>query len=111
MPIINQAGTGIIEKGAGIFISERVKKTLFASLYLFNEGKNFELVHSEYDYVMQALRSQGINNTDFVVYGDIRGPIKIWKINYPKDMKINPDYLETSYPSENLRLAKQGYYS
>jgi asparagine N-glycosylation enzyme membrane subunit Stt3 len=111
IPAISSDGTSLNKKGAGIFVSSRVKKTNFARLYLFNESENFELVHSEYDYVMQALKGQGINNTEFVVYGDIHGPIKIWKINYPAGMKVNPAYLEIKYPSEELRLAKPGYYS
>ena len=66
--------------------------------------------HEEKDYVVEMLNSQGLNVTDFVVYGAVKGPIKIWKIDYPKDIEIVPEWLETSYPNDELRLAKEGYY-
>jgi asparagine N-glycosylation enzyme membrane subunit Stt3 len=111
IPMIVASGTQLNKKGAGIFTSSRVKPTLFARLYLFNEEpEGFELVHEEKDYVVEALNNQGLNLSDFVVYNSIKGPIKIWKITYPQNIDIVPEWLETSYPSEELRLAKSGYY-
>ncbi|MEM4230741.1 MAG: hypothetical protein QXF25_02605, partial [Candidatus Pacearchaeota archaeon] len=110
IPRVDSSGASLDKKGAGIFISLRVKKTNFARLYLFNQTENFELVHVEDDYIVQLLKAQGIDVRDFVVYGEIRGPIKIWKINYPKDIKANPEYLKTNYPNQDLALAKPGYY-
>jgi len=96
--------------GAGIFLGSRVKRTNFARLYLFNQSENFRLVHTEDDEVVKFLRNQGFDITDFVFYNGIRGPIKIWEIKYPEDIKANPDYLKTDYPSQELSLAKPGFY-
>ena len=35
---------------------------------------------------------------DFVYYNGVRGPIKIWEINYTGQEKVNPEYLATDYP-------------
>jgi hypothetical protein len=111
LPMITNGGTQLNKKGAGIFVSSRVKPTLFAKLYLFNEEpKGFELVHAEEDYVVGMLKAQGLNVTDFVVYGNIKGPIKIWEISYPENISIVPEWLETNYPSEDIKIAKPGYY-
>lgn len=110
VPMITDSGTQLNKKGAGIFVSSRVIKTLFAKLYLFNEGDNFELVHEEEDYIVGMINAQGLNVTDFLVYGSVKGPIRIWKINYPADISIVPEWLEKDYPSEELRLAKGGFY-
>lgn len=92
--------------GVGIFLTERVRKTLFAKLYLFNQGENFELVHSEDDFFIADLKSRNISSKDFAEYQGIRGPIKIWKVNYPVDIKENSDFLKTDYPKK-IRLARQ----
>jgi asparagine N-glycosylation enzyme membrane subunit Stt3 len=109
MPAV-MSETQLDKKGAGILISPRVMKTEFAKLYLFGQGENFKLVHSEDDEVVKMLRAQGFNATDFVFYNGVRGPIKIWKVEYPQGMKSNPDYLATAFPSQDIAIAKPGYY-
>ena len=42
---------------------------------------------------------------DFIMYGDIQGPIKIWKIKYPAGIEKKEEYLQTGYP-ESIRLVK-----
>ncbi len=89
--------------GAGIFIGERVYKTLLTKFYLFNEKSDFfELVYSEDDFVVRDLKNQGAipQNQDFVLFNGVRGPIKMWKVNYPEGIEIVPEYLETNYPDE-----------
>jgi dolichyl-diphosphooligosaccharide--protein glycosyltransferase len=93
--------------GAALYLSERAMKTLWVKLYLFDEAKNFELVHSEQDLVVEQLRhNYNLTIPDFIYYQDIKGPIKIWKINYPNDTKENPEYLKTDFPSEGLWLPR-----
>ncbi len=81
--------------GAGMYLSPRVKDSLFARLYL-NDEKNdyFELVYSTPDLPLGIIR------------GSLIGPIKIWKINYPKNFEVNEKdkeyYLRTTYPDEKL---------
>jgi len=110
MPAVTSNGATVNKLGAGILISPRVKKTMFAKLYLFNEGENFKLAYTEDDEIIKMLKMQGFDAKDFVFYNGIRGPIKIWKVNYPQGTKSNPSYLETAYPSQDLSLAKPGYY-
>ncbi|MEM3405630.1 MAG: STT3 domain-containing protein [Candidatus Pacearchaeota archaeon] len=103
-----QTETGNIkmeEIGAGIYLSPRVMRTFFAQKYIlndpFNRFDNFELVHKEDDLLVSYLRQNSdIYVGDFIYYYGIRGPIKIWKINYNGDEKINETYLRTSQPPE-----------
>jgi hypothetical protein len=106
MPVAQQQGTAISLKkdGALLYLSDRTVLSQLARLYLYNENSpNFKLVHSEDDLFVAQLKAQNATDSDFVVYGGLRGPIKIWEISYPNGMKVNPQYLRTSYP--NLILA------
>lgn len=99
-------GVQIEDDGAMLFLSNRTVNSQVARLYLFNENDPyFKLVHSEDDFVVAQLKTQGIKS-DFVLYDQFRGPIRIWQINYPAGMKINPIYLQTDYPNVNLTIAK-----
>jgi len=106
IPKIEQTNRGLnmSEIGAGIYISPRVMRTLFAQEYLldnpFNNFNNFELAHKEDDLFIDYLKSQNVDVGDFVYYYGLRGPIKIWKIKYNGDEKINETYLRTSQPPE-----------
>lgn len=113
-PAISQVSGGMTmdKTGALLYLSNRTVKSQLARLYLYNEANpNFKLVHSEPDQIVSSLRSQGAlaENEDFVYYpgADLRGPIKIWEINYPSGMQINQTYLQTSYPNPNLQIARQ----
>ena len=67
------------QEGAVMYLSEKVKDSLVAKLYLMddpdNEYPELELVHQESTYPF------GFN------YGSYRGPIKIYKVN--KDQMVN----------------------
>ncbi|HLD97914.1 MAG TPA: STT3 domain-containing protein [Candidatus Nanoarchaeia archaeon] len=92
------------DKGALLFLSERTVDGLLVRKYLFEEEGNFKLVHSEPNLIIADLRNQGLELDDFVYYqGSFLGPIKIWEINYPQNIKFNPDYLVTEYPDEKLK--------
>lgn len=91
-------GTQVKSNGAVMLLSERNMRALWVRLYLLGEGKNFELVHNEPSYVTQALRNQGIDVGDVVFYQGVQGPIKIWKVNYNGDEKVNPEYIQGDYP-------------
>ncbi|MFH1249386.1 MAG: STT3 domain-containing protein [archaeon] len=104
IPKLNPSGQGmnINYIGAGLYLNERAMNALWVKLYLLNQTQNFELAHSEQSYVVKQLRLQGINVPDFVFYGDVNGPINIWKVNYPADIKFKSEYLRTSYPDAKL---------
>ncbi len=103
LPRLNQVDGGIqVEQdGAVIYLSNKTVKSQLARLYLYKANDpSFKLVHTEYDYVVSQIKSNNINlDSDFVYYGgDIRGPIRIWEINYPSTTKFDPKYLKTSGP-------------
>ncbi|MFH1307852.1 MAG: STT3 domain-containing protein [archaeon] len=101
-------GLKVNELGGAIYLSPRTVNGLMARLYLMNDNsKGFKLVHEENNLIIESLRSQGLNLGSFVLYqGSVLGPIKIWEIEYPEGIKINPDYLDTAYP-DDVRLHKQ----
>lgn len=85
--------------GAMMYLSPRVTSSLFAQLYLMNDPNNLYLTlnlsHSEPDPVVTSLKSQGANVNEFVYYQGIRGPIKIWGVNYPDDIISREEFLRT----------------
>ncbi len=101
----SQGGVQIDSLGTIIYISPRVMKGLFAQIYLlddpFNNFPNFELIHNEPSLLVENLRNQNVKVNDFVYYQDMRGPIKIWKINYTGKEEIKQEYLDTD-PSKYL---------
>ena len=101
----SSGGIGIQDVGAGMFLSERNMRALWVRLYLLNQKENFELVHSEPNAIVSMLKAQNKDVGDFVYYGDVEGPIKIWRANFPADIQKNESYLETYWP-ENIKLAK-----
>ncbi|OGJ13050.1 hypothetical protein A3K82_03335 [Candidatus Pacearchaeota archaeon RBG_19FT_COMBO_34_9] len=89
------------EKGAAFYLSKRTVHSGIARLYLFNEESDyFKLVHTEDNLINEQLKEQGMSVGDFVYYQGFQGPIKIWEISYPKDIKLNESYLDTEFPEE-----------
>jgi len=80
--------------GSGIYISEKVRRTLFTQFYLFGkESDYFKLVYED---------SGGMPLSDY--QGRIIGPLKIWEISYPDNLNI-PDYFYgTSLPNPNVTI-------
>ena len=95
-------GARVSEMGSAFFLSERNMRALWVKLYLLNQDDNFELVHKEQDLIAQNVNSK-FNVGDIITYYDIHGPIKIWKINYPENIKANSAYLSKDYP-DSVRL-------
>jgi hypothetical protein len=110
---IDQTSTGsmtIVPAGAALYLSNRTVDSELAKLYLFNEKSDYiKLEHTEQDLLISNLRSQGATLDDFVYYQGLRGPIKIWQISYPSDIKLNTSYLSTEYPAE-LQQVTPGLY-
>ena len=109
MPVVNQDGQGLsIEKdGALIYLSKKTVKSQLARLYLYKEnGPYFKLVHSEDDAVVAWLKTQNPGVEDIVLFNGIRGPIRIWEINYPSDIELKDEYLSTVYPTKELELLR-----
>src|SRR3989339_596397 len=91
-------GQGINPLGAAIYLSPKVSKGLFAQLYLlddaFNNYPTLEIAHVESDMVINSLRSMGYQGGEFIFYQGLRGPLKIWEVNYPEDTKVIPEFKE-----------------
>ena len=95
----------IKETGTSLFFTERAMRALWIKLYFFNEGENFKLVHSEDSFIVKDIKNQKPDIGDFVFFQGVQGPIKIWEVSYPANTKFKPEYLETSYPNESLRIS------
>ncbi len=102
IPKISQAGGGIqIDNlGTAIYLSPKVSKGLFAQLYLLNDAfKNYPTVtiaHAESDPTIKGLNNQGADLEEFVFFNGFRGPIKIWKVDYPSNTLAKEEFLRTS---------------
>ncbi len=103
MPSIvsNGGGEGIDSTGAILYLSNKIVTNQFSRLYIFNlNDSSFKLVHNEDDYIVSQLKARGLSDNDFVyLNGEVRGPIRIWSINYPQGMTVNNEYLKTVTPS------------
>ena len=85
--------------GAGIYVSEKVKKTLFAQLYLFGKpGKYFKLAYSDENQIPLALYN-----------GRLIGPLKIWEITYPENLEVPEHYYEDVLINPNVTSLEGRY--
>src|SRR3989344_3109554 len=114
-PRLDQLSDGrvnLVGNGALMYLSPRTIHSQVAELYLFNQdSKYFKLVNSQDSYVVESLKSQGMTGVeDFLWYQGLQGPIRIWEITYPTDIKMREEFLERDYPDERLFLAKPGAY-
>ena len=97
IPIINSDNT-MNQIGGGIVLTKKTGNSLFARLYILNQqSKYFSLVYDDSNSVPLSFYN-----------GRLIGPIKIWKVNYPDDLKLtSEDYIyntRTDYP--NVELTK-----
>jgi len=88
------------QTGVAIYLSKRTMNGLFAQLYLLNDAfdnyPTIKIAHSEDDVLIKNLKSQGAGIGDFVYYQGLRGPIKIWKVDYPENVIAREEFLKTS---------------
>jgi asparagine N-glycosylation enzyme membrane subunit Stt3 len=105
----NSDGGGTIERrGAAIYLSSKTVQSTLARYYLYKEaGPYIKLVHTEDDFAVAYFKSINATSEDILYYGGIRGPIRIWEISYPANIKANPQYLNTSYSDINLLVKVQ----
>lgn len=115
IPKVNDAQTGIDKMGAVIYLSPKVSKSLLAQIYLLGNIKGryseFKLAHTEPDFYISYLKSMGLDVGDFVyVAGNLRGPIKIWKVSPDENILTHKEFLKTSgeYAEfDNLKFVKE----
>jgi len=77
-----------------LYVSPKTRNTLFTQMYLLGkEWPGFKLVYDDSDNWPLIYASH---------LGRLFGPFKIWEIEYPQEIKANPEYLKTSYPSQDI---------
>jgi dolichyl-diphosphooligosaccharide--protein glycosyltransferase len=103
IPQVTQTTTGQVsvnQLGAGIYLSPRVSKTLFAKVYLMNDPLNeyptIKKANFEDDYVITALKQQGMDIGEFAYFNGFIGPLKIWKVDYPDNIIENKGFIAES---------------
>jgi len=102
-----QTNLETIPNGALFYLSKKTVHSLLVRKYLFEEEVGFRLIHNEPNIIISELRRQGAKLDDFVYYqGNFLGPIKIWEIQYPKNVQRNESYLVTSYPNPALEISR-----
>jgi asparagine N-glycosylation enzyme membrane subunit Stt3 len=98
----SNGGIQMDREGGVIYISPRVLNGMMAQIYLLNDPfkkfSAFTLAHAENNIIVNDLNSQGAKIDEFVIYGDIHGPIKIWNIDYTGNETFKPEYLEKNPP-------------
>jgi len=84
--------------GAVFYLSPRLMRGMLAQVYIMddplNNFPNFKLAHTESALVLDDLRNQGMNLPDIVYFQGVRGPIKIWEVEYTGKEQIKEEYLE-----------------
>lgn len=104
-PRVDSSGSKVEKDGSMLYLSERTVNTQLARLYLYNEDNSyFKLAHSEDDVVVKQTKAQGIDS-DFVYYGGLRGPIRIWEVDYPAGMEVNPEYVQKQFVNPELAVS------
>jgi len=99
IPKISQIGQqlNIDNFGTAIYLSPKVKNSLFAQIYLLNDAFNnyptLKVVHSEQDMAVRDLNNQGANVDELIYFNGFRGPIKIWEVNYPSNIIEREEFL------------------
>ncbi len=96
----SQGGISIDDLNAVIYLSPKVSKGLFAQLYLMDDPlkkySTLTLARSQPDLFVSQLRNQGPDVDDIVYFQGFRGPIKIWKVDYPENIAEIEGFLNTS---------------
>jgi hypothetical protein len=103
IPQITQVNNGLQldEEGALIYFSSRVVNSLVAQLYLMNDPLNqyetVELAHSEPDPIETYVEMySGMKLNEFFYFNGLRGPLKIWRVEYPENIIAREEFTRTS---------------
>jgi len=91
-------GEGYNPRGSALFLSPRNMRALWIQMYFFNNVKQFNLIHIEYNYIVKGLKEQGVPSRELIYYKGLQGPIKIWEINYTGEEIFNEEYLLSDFP-------------
>ena len=97
---VNGQSVNVDEFGSVIYLSPKVAKGLFAQLYLmedpFNDYPTIKPAYSQDDPLVADLKSQGLSVDEIIYFQGFRGPIKIWKTEYPENILIREEFLRNT---------------
>ncbi len=97
IPVINNDKVNAI--GAGVYLSPKVKDSLFAELYLYDKkSDNFKLEYSDESQIPLAIYN-----------GRMIGPYKIWSVNYPDNLSVPEEYYKRELPDPRVAEVKDNY--
>ena len=79
-------------KGSSLYVSRKVKDSLFARLYIYGmQVPHFTLAYTDEDQVPLA-----------VYNGRLFGPLKIWNVTVPEDIVVDPALKKKELPDPRL---------
>lgn len=84
--------------GAGLYLSPEVYKGMFAKIYLLNK---------EYENIKLAYSDENTGMPLAIYQGRLIGPLKIWKITYPDNITVPPEYYKNELPDPALNDIKK----
>lgn len=79
--------------GAALYLSPEVYRGLFAKLYLLNQ---------DWPYIKMAYSDENTGMPLALYQGRLIGPTKIWKVSYPNNLTIPPEYYKNELPDERV---------
>ncbi|MDP3917456.1 MAG: STT3 domain-containing protein [Nanoarchaeota archaeon] len=78
--------------GSALYISPKIRRTLFAQIYLFGKtSENFKLVYTD----------EGSFNL-LIYNGRLLGPLKVWETNYPDGLEPSEYYYKNELPDPRV---------
>ncbi|MFA5953760.1 MAG: STT3 domain-containing protein [Candidatus Pacearchaeota archaeon] len=103
IPQLTESNQGLSydSTGALMYLSPRVSRSLLGQVYILNDPKNkfsgITLTHKEDDTFVSYIKSIYQTDEEFMYYQGLRGPLKIWKINYPENTTEYSEFLESNF--------------
>ena len=86
-------GQKVDPKGAGLYLSPKVRKSRITQLYLWGGTSDyFQLEYSDEAQMPLALYN-----------GRNIGPLKVWKISYPSDIEVPEEFYGTTFPNPEVQ--------
>ena len=86
--------------GAGLYVSPKVKRTLFTQLFLFDkETDAFKVAYNDAANLPLSLYN-----------GRLIGPLKIWNITYPGNLEVPPEYYGTEVPNPAVNDLNSNFF-
>lgn len=87
--------------GTAMYLSPRLMRGMLAQKYILNDPfNNFPHIKEKYSQqaaIVENLRMQGTNVGEFVYFYGLRGPIKIWEVEYTGKEEVKEEYLDRDY--------------